>query len=73
MKCPCEDCLCVPICRHKRYIPLMKCSILHDYLMKPSISSSYNKIEKITSILDPTRWTYREEAIISILSKQNEN
>ena len=80
MKCPCEDCLCVPICRHKRYIPLIKCSILNNYLMKASISTPFKKIKKITTILSPTRWSYRFEKhkgkltpIITISSKQNEN
>jgi len=80
MKCPCEDCLCVPICRHKRYIPLIKCSLLKDYIMKTSISTALNKIGTITTILSPTRWSYRYEKhkgkltpIISISSKRNEN
>jgi len=79
MKCPCEDCLCVPICRNKRYIPLIKCSILKDYLMKPSEKNPVNKIDVAFKILAPTRWTYRHKkvkgkntAMISISSKQNE-
>ncbi len=79
-KCPCEDCLCVPICRHKRYIPLIECSILKEYLMKASISTPSNKIEKIATILKPTRWTYRYKKHkgktklgISITSVQNES
>jgi hypothetical protein len=78
MTCPCEDCLCVPICRHKRYIPLIKCSILKDYLIKSSWGSPCNKIDTIVNILNPTRWTYRYEkhkgkntAMISISSVQN--
>jgi len=73
MKCPCEDCLCLPICRHKRYIPLIKCSILKKYLMNASLSPSTKKIMIISKILEPTRWTYRSkknkgrpEQIISI-------
>jgi hypothetical protein len=48
--------------------------------MKPqSTATAANKIEAITTILNPTRWTYkfrkhkgREETIISISSVQNE-
>jgi len=78
MTCPCEDCLCVPICRHKRYIPLIKCSILNNYIMKASYSTPSDKIETITTILEPTRWTYkykkhkgRTDVAISISSVQN--
>lgn len=32
-KCPCEDCLCAPICRHKGYFKLMNdCSLINKYI-----------------------------------------
>ena len=33
MKCPCEDCICVPICRHKTYEKLIAdCILVWNYL-----------------------------------------
>jgi len=79
MKCPCEDCLCVPICRHKRYIPLVKCSMLNKYLMEASMETPSDKLSALTHILHPTVWHYqikkrkgKSTPMISISSNQNE-
>jgi hypothetical protein len=33
MKCPCEGCICRPICRGRDYTDIVqKCSIVYDYL-----------------------------------------
>ena len=53
MNCPCEDCLCVPICRHKGYFKLMNdCSLINKY------TSSYdNKHLRVADkILQSTQW-----------------
>ena len=31
-KCPCHECLCLAICKHKIYADLLNCSLLLDYL-----------------------------------------
>lgn len=59
MSCPCEDCLCVPICRHKVYVELVKCSLVEKYLIEPLM---YNvrppkRVVKVEKILNPITWT----------------
>ena len=59
IKCPCEDCLCVPICKHKDYSDLFyKCSLIDDYTrekpFKAKMSSSRLKI--VVDILQPSKW-----------------
>jgi hypothetical protein len=45
--------------------------------MKASVSTASNKIEKITTILEPTRWTYKHviykdgNKSVSIFAKNN--
>jgi len=29
---PCENCLCIPICRHKEYYSLLQCKLLYNFL-----------------------------------------
>lgn len=60
MKCPCEDCLCVPVCRYKGYLVLLECSLLNEYLIKPYDPSKrpIKRLQKTKKILHPTRWTY---------------
>jgi hypothetical protein len=56
MKCPCKDCLCAPICRHKIYPEIDKCPLVSTYLC---VTNRKTKIEKITEIkesLHPTTW-----------------
>ena len=58
MKCPCINCICVPVCRHKTFDNLYDdCILLEDYsydndLLTPPIY----RIE-INSILKPTTWS----------------
>ena len=41
MNAPCKECLCVPICRHKRYKALLdECSIVYGYVF--FIEGKYN-------------------------------
>lgn len=73
MKCPCKDCLCVPICRHKKYIQLIKCSILKKFILYPSKLTPINKIKILISIIEPTRWVYRirnKKIMISMVYKK---
>lgn len=43
MKCPCEDCICLPICRYKRFSHLVgECSKVWDYL--PQETNHHNNI-----------------------------
>ncbi len=60
MKCPCEDCLCVPMCRHKEYIRLTQCLLLKEYLIRPCNPTirPTNRVRKLKEILQPTLWSY---------------
>lgn len=58
MKCPCEDCLCVPICGNKVYHKLVECSLLAVYLIGPCTASirPSNRILKVEEIIQPEIW-----------------
>ncbi len=56
MKCPCQDCLCVPICRYKDYYILKKCSLLAAYYYVDNKEIIIEKICKTEIILRPSRW-----------------
>ncbi len=32
MECPCINCICVPICMNKRWLDILKCEYIKDYL-----------------------------------------
>jgi len=66
-KCPCENCICIVICKQKSYINLLsECSTLSKYLYNiPQFTKEYqiirnidftNKLSKIHSILKPKSW-----------------
>lgn len=72
MKCPCEDCLCVPICQSKLYNLLVKCSLIEKYLIQPfSFRIRPSKhILKVEKILDPITWKcYHNDEFIKITLK----
>jgi hypothetical protein len=65
-KCPCEDCLIIPICRLKEYSRMMKCDIIYKYLYnkyptEPAHQNRNNKFHKriitVKEIVNPYRWT----------------
>jgi hypothetical protein len=56
MKCPCEDCLCVPICRHKIYHIIANCPLVSTYLCVTNRETRVEKISNIKEILHPTTW-----------------
>ena len=61
LKCPCENCICIPLCRHKHIHQLFReCSILHRY------DPEYDNVEKrkkerlfhLQRIMKPSRWEF---------------
>jgi len=57
MKCPCEDCLCVPVCRHKNYFALfLGCCLIDKYVKKPNDGTNHYTIKITQKILKPTLW-----------------
>ncbi len=61
MKCPCKDCLMIPVCRHKYLNLLLECEPIKDHLMKYTYSSTPTQRrtrlrEEVIGILKPTQW-----------------
>jgi hypothetical protein len=64
LKCPCENCVCMAICRLKTYPELfLQCTLLLDY--EPRYSSKngrdYRKMYRLQDILKPINWQYKDE------------
>jgi len=61
MNCPCKDCLCVPICRHKKYIKMAECSLLKAYLIDPCTASIRppKRMLKVEKSIHPVHWKCR--------------
>ena len=63
-KCPCKNCICVPICRHKSYLQMMsQCSIAKDYIPDYSVVHGKNahKVIAIEQAIGPTTWRMKKE------------
>ena len=57
MKCPCDNCICVPICRHKWFDDLtQECSLIHDCLSDEDVDTRKSNTLLCEESLDPTRW-----------------
>jgi len=64
MKCPCKECLLIPVCRHKHYSKLLNdCYIIRNSLYikaNPTFNnrkSSYvNYVESVETCIKPKRW-----------------
>jgi hypothetical protein len=65
MKCPCENCLCVPICRNKLYFTLFSdCCLICKYV---KITDNDNSTLKITqNILQSPWWGVSGKSNITI-------
>ena len=61
MDCPCINCVCMPICRHKHYILLFEsCELLMKYephYIAPAMRRVH-RIRVIQQTLNPTSWKY---------------
>ena len=61
-KCPCTNCVCMPICRHKLYGYLFRdCALLRNYMPKHDVIHlrHIEKMETIVEILQPSHWKYK--------------
>ena len=61
MKCPCYNCICVPICRHKTFGNLyLNCSLLSKYISSSDRDVADDKSswarKYIWDILKPDKW-----------------
>ena len=62
--CPCINCLCIPVCRHKSYTVLFRqCKLLINYEENYLTRSERNheKIFFIVKIIKPISWNCRYE------------
>jgi len=48
---PCYQCICMPICRHKIYTKLLKCSTILNYIYCLNNVTYESQIEKVTEAL----------------------
>jgi len=62
-KCPCRDCICIPICRHKRFsIITDECSLAMDYrndYTDRDDEDYFISIVQMEKILKPILWRYK--------------
>jgi hypothetical protein len=58
IKCPCRECLCVGICRHKEYIKLFSdCILVRKWYGRASSITQEDKFAfQLYTILQPTTW-----------------
>ena len=59
MKCPCENCLCVPMCQIKKYHIMAECSLIKTYLFYNACSANSRppkRVLEIEKFLQPTYW-----------------
>lgn len=57
--CPCEGCLCVPICSNKIYNDLInQCFLIREYLIEPYRVSKrpIDRLQKVEKNLQPQQW-----------------
>ena len=71
-KCPCEDCICLAICRHKEYLKLFHdCELLRT---ENNFDRIYTKrkvrLPTIQNVLNPTRWKVGSTGIILICDSE---
>ena len=58
LKCPCEECLKLAICRYKDYNTIVReCSDIHDYIV-PDLERNYilGRIKEIEKTIRPIHW-----------------
>lgn len=63
-KCPCENCICIPICHSKEYTSLIdQCSLVTKYLIEPRDRTvrPIKRLQKVKELLNPVFWNYEIE------------
>lgn len=60
---PCEGCVCIAICRLKKYSQLViDCTLINDYFI--SQTSGYTYQYNVMAILNPTTWEVGDNYMI---------
>lgn len=68
MKCPCINCICVPICRQKLYGYLfMDCALIRKYMPTYDVIHlrDVGKMKTIIEILHPPHWKYEIDTALN--------
>ena len=58
-KCPCENCICIPICRNRFYLDLVdKCELVSSYLRTPCDASKKRNrpVTVLYKLFKPKTW-----------------
>ncbi len=68
-KCPCKDCICKPICRHKPYFAVANCELLAPlFAMRfnsdPEKAAHIVQKQILVENLNPTEWSVSEDGWI---------
>ena len=74
IKCPCFNCICVPVCRHKTFSNLYhSCSLLEDYYY--GNKSPYPRVHRLemSNALKPTRWSVDDSGYFIIQETEEIN
>ena len=61
--CPCIDCICKPICRHKPYLRMIwECSLIKEYIPDYNHISITNRepLISVESALNPITWRVKK-------------
>ena len=74
IKCPCEKCICLPTCRHKRFVSMvLECSIMNHHLFDHNITSDeyWKRLRKTFKVLGPPRWSLETRKSTSVVAKRD--
>ena len=70
--CPCHNCICLAICRHKRYSDLFgECCIIYNWYRNIPIDECpiYRYVVKYT--INPTRWNVNPDGTFAQLETRD--
>ena len=72
MICPCENCICISVCKHKHYVQLfINCILLKKYLpnYQDARKRSQNRLSNLYNIIQPTTWSVvkKQDSISNLL------
>lgn len=55
-QCPCYNCICVPVCRHKTFGEVIACPLIEKYVSTYNLQSYFLCRISIHKSLKSTRW-----------------
>lgn len=67
-KCPCINCICVPICRNKLYGYLFRdCALVSEYVVNYLVVRERNvdNMTEIVKVLKPVYWNYEYNHLLN--------